>query len=107
VIKGEIFDVAVDIRRGSPSYGKWLGVTLSEDNMDMLYVPEGFAHGFCVLSDVAEVMYKTTNIYAASSEDGIIWSDQELGIEWPVKEPALLKKDNNWPTLREADVVFY
>ena len=106
-IKGEIFDVAVDIRKGSPSFGKWLGITLSEDNKNMLYIPEGFAHGFCVLSDIAEVMYKTTNVYAASSEAGIVWNDQDLHIEWPIKEPTLSEKDKNWPTLWEADVRLY
>lgn len=106
-IRGEIFDVAVDIRKGSPTYGKWVGAILSEENKHMLYVPEGFAHGFCTLSDIAEVMYKATNVYSSQSEAGIIWSDGYLNIEWPVKEPSLSEKDKKWPTLKEADIKFY
>lgn len=107
VVRGEIFDVAVDIRKGSPTYGKWVGVILSEENRNMLYVPEGFAHGFCVLSEIAEVTYKATNVYSAESEAGIIWNDKDLNIEWPVKEPSLSEKDGKWPALREADIKFY
>ncbi len=106
-VRGEIFDVAVDIRNGSPSYGKWVGVILSEENKKMLYVPEGFAHGLCVLSDIAEVMYKTTNVYSPQSEAGILWNDEDLNIEWPVKEPILSEKDEKWPTLKEANINFY
>ena len=99
---GEIFDVAVDIRKGSPAYGKWVGALLSAENRKMLYVPEGFAHGFCVLSDIAEVLYKTTNFYSAASEGGIIWNDKSIGIDWPVSEPDLSEKDKLWPSLKEA-----
>jgi dTDP-4-dehydrorhamnose 3,5-epimerase len=106
-IKGEVFDVAVDIRKGSPTWGKWVSVLLSEENKNMLYVPAGFAHGFCVLSDVAEVIYKTTNVFSAGSEAGIIWNDRQLNIEWPVKEPVLSEKDRNWPPLNGADVKFH
>ena len=106
-VKGEIFDVTVDIRKGSPTYGKWVGVILSEENKNMLYVAEGFAHGFCVLSGIAEVMYKATNVYSALSEAGIIWNDEDLNIEWPVKEPYLSERDKKWSTLKEADINFY
>jgi dTDP-4-dehydrorhamnose 3,5-epimerase len=105
-IKGEVFDVAVDIRKGSPTWGKWVSVLLSEENKNMLYVPAGFAHGFCVLSDVAEVIYKTTNVFSAESEAGIIWNDRQLNIDWPVKEPVLSEKDKRWPALKNADIKF-
>jgi dTDP-4-dehydrorhamnose 3,5-epimerase len=106
-IRGEIFDVAVDIRKASPTYGKWVGVILSEENKNALYVPEGFAHGFCVLSEIAEVVYKATNVYSAPSEAGIIWNDEDLNIEWPVIEPDLSERDKKWPTLKEANIKFY
>jgi dTDP-4-dehydrorhamnose 3,5-epimerase len=107
VARGEIFDVAVDIRKGSPTWGKWAGVILSEENKHILYVPVGIAHGFCVLSDIAEVIYKTTDVYSAESEAGIIWNDEDLHIEWPVKEPILSEKDEKWPTLKNADTKFH
>jgi dTDP-4-dehydrorhamnose 3,5-epimerase len=106
-IRGEIFDVAVDIRKGSPTYGKWVGVILSEQNKNMLYVPEGFAHGFCVLSEIADVTYKMTNVYSPESEAGIVWNDREINIQWPVKVPVVSEKDRNWPTFRDADSKFY
>jgi len=106
-IKGEIFDVAVDIRKGSPSWGKWVGEILSEENKNILYVPAGLAHGFCVLSEIAEVIYKTTNVYSAESEAGIIWNDEDLNIEWPVKEPIISEKDEKLPSLINADIRFY
>ncbi len=106
-IKGEIFDVSVDIRKGSPTWGKWVGVILSEENKNILYVPAGLAHGFCVLSEIAEVIYKTTNVYSAESEAGIIWNDDDLNIEWPVKEPILSEKDGKLPSLKNADIRFY
>ena len=102
VIVGGIFDVAVDIRVGSPTYGKWVGVKLSAENKRMLYIPPGFAHGFCVLSDVAEVVYKVTEEYAPECEAGIIWNDPEIGIAWPIERPILSPKDAAWPPLREA-----
>jgi dTDP-4-dehydrorhamnose 3,5-epimerase len=106
-VRGEIFDVAVDIRKGSPTWGKWVGVILSEKNRNVLYVPAGLAHGFCVLSSIAEVLYKTTAVYAAESEAGIIWNDEDLSIEWPVKKPRLSEKDEKWPSLKNADIRFH
>lgn len=103
VISGEVFDVAVDIRQGSPCYGKWVGEILSSENMKMLYIPEGFAHGFCVLSDTAEITYQCTNIYSPENERGIIWNDPDLNISWPVKNPLLSEKDVVFPLLRNAD----
>lgn len=101
-VSGEIFDVAVDIRKGSPTYGRWVGVNLSEENMRMLYIPAGFAHGFLTLSDVADVMYKTTDEYSPEHEAGIIWNDPEIGIKWPLDEPVLSPRDARWPGLRDA-----
>ena len=106
-IRGKIFDVAVDIRKGSPTWGKWIGVVLSEENRNIIYVPAGFAHGFCVLSKIAEVFYKTTNVYSAESEAGIIWNDEDLNIQWPVKDPILSQKDEKLPSLKNADIRFY
>jgi dTDP-4-dehydrorhamnose 3,5-epimerase len=107
VVRGEIFDVTVDIRKGSPTWGKWVGVILSEENKNLLYFPVGFAHGFCVLSEVAEVIYKVTNVYSAESEAGITWNDEDLNIRWPVKEPILSEKDEKWPALKNVDIKFY
>jgi len=102
VIAGEIFDVAVDIRRGSPTYGRWVGVILSSDNKKMFYIPPGFAHGFCVLSESAEVLYKSTDEYAPEYETGIVWNDPEVGVDWPVKNPIISSKDAALPQLRWA-----
>lgn len=99
VISGEIFDVAVDIRQGSPSFGKWAGVTLSEKNRHQFFIPEGFAHGFCVLSKTAHVLYKCTDIYYPDDDSGILWSDPGINIDWPVKNPILSEKDKNLQTL--------
>jgi len=107
VVRGEIFDVAVDIRKGSPTYGRWVKTILSEENKNMLYIPEGFAHGFCVLSEITEVAYKSTNVYSARAETGIIYKDTDLNIDWPIEKPFLSEKDKKWPTLKEADVQFY
>lgn len=107
VVRGEIFDVVVDIRKGSPTWGKWVGVILSEEDKNIVYVPQAFAHGFCVLSEIAEVIYKTTNVYSPESEAGIIWNDADLNIEWPVKEPILSEKDEKLPALKNADIRFY
>ena len=86
VLSGEVFDVAVDIRRGSKTYGKWFGVTLTAEKKNMFYIPEGFAHGFYVLSDTAEFAYKCTDFYDPSSEAGIMWNDETIGVEWPIPE---------------------
>jgi dTDP-4-dehydrorhamnose 3,5-epimerase len=93
VTRGEIFDVAVDIRRGSPTFAKWFGVELSDENLASLWIPEGFAHGFCVLSEVADVIYKCTVPYEAADDRGIVWNDPLIGIEWPIHEPLLSAKD--------------
>ncbi len=105
-IAGEIFDVATDIRRGSPTRGRWVGVTLSAENRKMLYVPEGFAHGFCVLSDHADVVYKVTAEYAPDLERGIVWNDPDLSIAWPVSAPLLSPKDSDLPLFRDTETDF-
>ena len=101
VTRGEVFDVAVDIRKQSPTYGKWWGLSLSETNNLQLYIPIGFAHGFCVLSESAEVLYKCSDYYSPENERGILWSDPDLAIDWPVKEPILSEKDAVYPRFRE------
>jgi dTDP-4-dehydrorhamnose 3,5-epimerase len=110
-IEGEIFDVAVDIRRGSPHFGEWVGVWLSSENFRQLYIPPGFAHGFCVASDVAQVEYKCSDFYDPSSEISVLWNDPEIGIQWPsdlVTAPILSKKDVAAKPLRELmDVLPY
>jgi dTDP-4-dehydrorhamnose 3,5-epimerase len=103
VLQGELFDVAVDIRRGSPTFGRWVGVTLSSENRRQLYVPEGFAHGFCVLSDAALVQYKCTELYQPKAEHGLRWDDPEIGIAWPVAQPVLSEKDLHAPGLGAID----
>jgi len=102
-LSGEIFDVAVDIRKGSPTYGKWYGHVLSEENHCMLYIPCGFAHGYTVLGDVADVVYKVTSEYSPEHDRGIVWNDTDIGIEWPVEDPILSDKDHNLPRLIDAD----
>ncbi|MCV0393724.1 MAG: dTDP-4-dehydrorhamnose 3,5-epimerase [Nitrosopumilus sp.] len=102
-LRGEIFDVAVDIRQGSPTYGKWVGEILSDKNHKLLYVPEGFAHGFCVLSDDANVLYKVNQEYSPKHEAGIIWNDHDIGIEWPIDKPILHEKDSRLPLLKNAE----
>jgi len=104
--EGEIFDVAVDVRKGSPTYGKWVGTVLSARDYSSLYVPVGFAHGFCVLSETAKVMYKVTQEYSPESEGGIIWNDPEIGIRWPDAAPLVSERDARLPMLREADINF-
>ncbi len=100
-MKGEIFDVAVDIRRGSSTFGRWAGVILSSDNKRQLYVPPGFAHGFCVLSEEADVTYKCTDFYAPDDEYGITWNDPEIAIRWPITDPVLSDKDSKFKTLKD------
>src|SRR5262249_49267528 len=99
VIDGEIFDVAVDVRRGSPTFGQWVSTNLSSDNFRQCYVPPGFAHGFCVVSPIAQVEYKCTDLYDRSSEIGIAWDDPALGIDWPVAEPLLSQRDRGHQTV--------
>ena len=102
VICGEVFDVAVDIRAGSPTFGRWAGEVLSESNHRQLYIPPGFAHGFCVLSDSADLLYLCTDVYRSDDEYGIAWNDPVLNIAWPGEDFSLSKKDQGWPTLAEA-----
>lgn len=100
-LAGRIFDVAVDIRKGSPTFGQWVGVELSGDNKRQLYIPPGFAHGFCVLSETADVLYKCTALYSPQDERGIIWNDPAIAIAWPVSDPLLSTKDRSYRTLAE------
>ena len=101
VIKGEIFDVAVDIRKNSPTYGKYVAYNLSEENNNMLYIPVGFAHGFGVLSDSAHVIYKASNEYAPECDAGIIYDDPDINIVWPIRHHIVSKKDKSLPSLKE------
>ncbi|REJ75196.1 MAG: dTDP-4-dehydrorhamnose 3,5-epimerase [Acidobacteria bacterium] len=101
--RGEIFDVAVDIRPDSPTYRQWTGVRLSEDDFRMLWIPEGFAHGFCVLSDGADVQYKCTALYAPGDEITVRWDDPAIGIEWPLEQPRLSERDATAPLLAEHE----
>ncbi len=102
VIKGEIFDVAVDIRQGSPGFGKWVGQYLSGNNKRQIFVPEGFAHGFCVISETADVLYKTTDLYNPDDEYGVLWSDPTIGIDWPIEAPIVSDKDKQFPGLKDV-----
>ncbi len=102
-LRGEIFDVAVDIRKDSPTCGKWAGEILSENNHKLFYIPEGFAHGFCVLSEEADVLYKVTQEYSPEDEMGIIWNDPEINITWPIDKPILHEKDSQLPFLKNID----
>jgi len=103
VLKGKIFDVAVDIRKNSPTYGKWVSEILSSDTHNLLYVPEGFAHGFCVVSDEADVLYKVSNEYSQEHERSVIWNDPKLDIQWPIKKPIISNKDNKLSLLENLD----
>ena len=103
VVSGEVFDVAVDIRRGSPWFGKWVGAILSEENHRQMYVPPGFAHGFCTLSERADFLYKCTDLYAPGDEYGIAWDDPEIAIEWPEMDYLISDKDLANPSLIESD----
>jgi dTDP-4-dehydrorhamnose 3,5-epimerase len=105
VLRGSVFDVAADVRRGSPTFGRWVGVELSEENHRQLWIPPGFAHGFCVTSEVADFFYKCTELYSPASERAIVWNDPDLGIKWPVAEPLLSAKDGAAPTLANAPVL--
>ena len=106
VIRGEIFDVAVDIRKGSPTFGRWTAVTMSDIKRQLLYVPVGFAHGFCVLSEEADVVYKVTKEYAPEVDRGVAWNDPALAIRWPIEAPRLSRKDSELPLLRDAEINF-
>ena len=111
VISGEVFDVAVDLRKASKTYGKWIGVRLSAENKKQLFIPKGFAHGFVVLSDEAEFVYKCTDFYKGDDEGGILWNDPDIGIEWPIEDIGeenilLSEKDKLWKPLKDTDVDF-
>ncbi len=106
-VQGEIFDVAVDIRQGSPTYGQWVGELLSESNHRLLYVPPGFAHGFCVLSNFAAIAYKVTAPYMPEHEHGILWNDVTIGVEWPISKPILSERDTQLPLLKNANNNFH
>jgi len=105
VVLGEIYDVAVDIRPASPTYGQWVAETLSAENRRQIYVPPGFAHGFCVLGERAGIAYKTTAEYAPDLEDGIRWNDPQIGIPWPIAEPVLSPRDARLPLLCDLSPV--
>ncbi|WP_346684223.1 dTDP-4-dehydrorhamnose 3,5-epimerase [Anaerostipes butyraticus] len=105
VVRGKVFDVAVDLRADSKTYGKWFGVELSDENKKQFYIPEGFAHGFLVLSDVAEFCYKCTDFYHPGDEGGLLWNDEEIGVQWPLEEGVDLiisEKDKKWKGLSET-----
>lgn len=107
VLKGEVFDVAVDLRKDSPTYGQWVGVVLSEENKRQFMIPRGFAHGFVVMSDYAEFAYKCDELYHPEDEGGIMWNDPAIGIEWPeVGEIILSEKDKVHPSLKDSKIVF-
>ena len=101
VLSGEVVDVAVDIRLNSPTFSQWVSVTLSQSNHKQMYVPPGFAHGFCVVSETAIFSYKCTDYYNSSTEGGIIWNDPDIGIDWSIAQPLLSKKDAEYPRLRD------
>jgi dTDP-4-dehydrorhamnose 3,5-epimerase len=102
VVEGEIYDVALDIRRNSPTFGRWVGLRISGDDFRQLWIPPGFAHGFCVLTEVAHVEYKCTELYDPGDEISILWNDPDLGIAWPIRDPIVSAKDSGAPRLREV-----
>jgi dTDP-4-dehydrorhamnose 3,5-epimerase len=106
VVKGSIYDVIVDLRKKSPTYGKWFPVEISADNFKMLFVPTGFAHGFCTLEENTEVIYKVDAFYAPDSDAGIRWNDPDLKISWPVTDPVISEKDKSLPFLRDIENQF-
>ena len=106
-LRGEIFDVAVDLRENSPTFGKWTGEILSEINHKSLYIPEGFAHGFCVLSKEADILYKVSSEYSPEHERGVLWNDSEINIEWPLNDKILQEKDSKLPILKNIDNNFF
>lgn len=104
VLSGEVYDVAVDIRKTSSTFGKWFGTILSEENRKGVYIPPGFAHGFCVLSEAADFFYKCTDFYAPEEERGIRWDDPDLAIDWPIRTPILSERDRRCPFLQQAEL---
>lgn len=108
VIKGSVYDVILDLRKNSPTFGQWEGFTLSADNFEMLYIPKGFAHGFCTLEDNTEFLYKADEFYMPESESGIIWNDPDLKIDWPISEAEIILKDRdkNWPRFKDFNSLF-
>lgn len=102
LIQGEVFDVAVDLRKSSRTFGKWVGEILSADNKKQMWIPEGFAHGFVTLSDTAEFLYKTTDFYSKEHEQAIRWNDETIGIQWPTKDISLSAKDENAQSFKET-----
>lgn len=109
VLRGTVFDVAVDVRLESPTFGQWFGTVLTEEEPRYLWIPPGFAHGFCTLSDVADFVYKCTDVYVADDDRGVLWSDPSIGIEWPLDNPVLSEKDQRLHTLsaRRIDLPRY
>ena len=103
VIRGTVWDVVVDIRKKSPSFGQWFSIILSDENHTQMYIPPGFAHGFCVLSATADFYYQCTDFYSPQSEKGIAWNDTEINIQWPIQQPILSSKDLVYPNLREIN----
>lgn len=103
VLSGAVYDVVADIRKGSPTYGQWIGVILSAENQRQILVPKGFAHGICTLTPHAQLLYKVDEYYSPEHDRGIVWNDPDLGIDWPVSQPILSDKDRGQPTLAQAD----
>jgi dTDP-4-dehydrorhamnose 3,5-epimerase len=103
VMRGRIFDVAVDLRSGSPTFGRWYGVELSDEMRCQIYMPPGFAHGFCALSEFADLHYKVSRFYDHADEGGLSWSDPDVGIRWPIGSPTLSQRDSAYPTLRQLN----
>ena len=106
VLAGHVFDVAVDVRKESKNFGRWVGVHLSSENKRQIFIPEGFAHGFCVLSDTALFSYKCSDLYAPECERGVLWDDHDLAIDWPISKPLLSEKDARYPRLKDVPVAW-
>ncbi len=103
VIRGRIFDAAIDLRRGSPTFGRWYGVELSDEGPRQLYMAPGFAHGFCVLSEFADLHYKVSRLYDYADEGGLIWNDRDIGIRWPIANPIISERDSGYPALKQLN----